>query len=113
MVGSFTTLNLFLFHKDDIGLGKMYTHGIVSTVPHDMYAPLSKGRLEVITQRYFIHTERESKGERWLQVIDEYLNRTMRSCIKYTILSSKDLIQEEIRHCFNNGEILTRIKLSK
>lgn len=96
--GVFMTLNLFLFNKDDVGLRGRYTYAIVSTVSCDMYAPLSKGRLEVITQQYFIHREGGSEGERWLQVTDEYLNSTMRLCIKYTTPPSKDPIQEETMH---------------
>lgn len=76
MVGVFITPDLFLFNKVDIGLRKRHAYGIVSTVSHDMYALTSTGRQEIIPQQYFIHIERESKGEKWLQGIDAYLNRT-------------------------------------
>lgn len=109
-VGICMALNFF--NKDDVGLRERYTLGIVSPVSHDMYVPLSKEGLEVITRWCFVYTERGSKWER-LQVTDEHLNRTMSSCIKYTILFSEDFIQEEIMHCFDNGEIHTRIRLSR
>ena len=54
-------MTLNFFKKDDVGLGERYTLEIVSTVSHDMYVPLSKERLEVITQYYFIYTQRGSK----------------------------------------------------
>lgn len=41
---------LNFFNKDDVGLRERYTLGIVSPVSHDMYVPLSKEGLEVITR---------------------------------------------------------------
>lgn len=104
-VGIFITLNLFLLNKDDVGLWERYAYRIVSPDPHVMFALISRGRLEIIMQRYFIYTERRPPNEKggYRYVINAYLNRTMRSSsIKYIILFSKDLSKEEIMWRFNN-----------
>lgn len=76
-VGIFITLNLFLFNKDDVSLGERYTYGIVSVVSHIIQRETVNDHREIFNS----YREKATNGESWLQVINAYLNRTVRSSI--------------------------------
>lgn len=108
-VGIFITLDLFLFNKDDVSLEERYANGIVSIVSHIIQRETVNDHREIFNS----YREAATNGESWLQVINAYLNRTMRSSsIKYIIFSPKNLSQEELKCCFNNQERHTRTGLS-